>query len=95
MFSFNTKQRLTQLELRLDDLETTLIEQNRHFCTAATETIKLLQTQINSKGLLEKDVAELKRQMELCLRAQCATYSAALERVQTLLEFEAKKNKEP
>jgi len=88
MWSFRTRYRLTELEIAVDEMREDLDRIVQCFDDLIKSSMSMVQSHFKRKDELSKDVEKLKRQMELTIRAQCATYSAALERVQTMLEFE-------
>jgi uncharacterized protein Yka (UPF0111/DUF47 family) len=86
----NWRDRLNDCEDRLALVEHDYSRLLSLFDEVVKNALNAINTQLTKKNNIEKDLEELKRQMALTIRAQCATYSAALERVQSMLEFEAK-----
>lgn len=92
MFSRSYKERLTLCEVRLDELKEAMAASNDVMRELAKAALNLVDKQLNNRSKLEDEIKEIKHKLELTIRAQCATYSAALERIQAMLEFEKKKN---
>lgn len=94
MFS-STKERVTLCEVRLDELKDAMAQSNEVMRELAKAALNLVDKQLSNKSRLEDDIEAIKHKLDLTIRAQCATYSAALERVQTMLEFEKRKHGTP
>lgn len=90
MFHSSYKERLTLCEVRLDELKECMAQSNDVMRELAKAALNLVDKQLNNRSKLEDEIDAIKAKLDLTIRAQCATYSAALERVQAMIEFEKK-----
>lgn len=91
MWLSKTKERITIVEVRLDELKDVALQQNENMLQMVKASLDLIERRLVDKSEIQRDLDKLKIQLDLSVRAQCATYSAALERVQAMLEYESQK----